>query len=87
MRTKYEPLELHLLDLAMSVNEVSLSFRQIEEIIGARLPKSAVSYREWWSNQTNTLNRPQACAWTNAGFAVGFVHQDGQNPRVQFKRK
>lgn len=87
MRRKYEPLELHLLKLPASVNEVSLSFRQIEEIIGSALPRSAITYREWWSNQANTLNRPQAHAWTNAGFVVDFVHQDGNNARVQLKRK
>jgi len=86
-RGKYEPLELHLLALPASVVDVSLSFRQIEKIIGAPLPESAVTYREWWSNQADTLNRPQAYAWTSAGFAVDTVHQDGINAWVQFKRK
>ena len=87
MRAKYEPLEAHLLNLPKSVNEVSLTFPQIEEIIGSSMPQSAHTYREWWSNQADTLSRPQARAWTNAGFIVESVHQDGKNARVQFKRR
>ena len=87
MRTKYQPLELYLLDLPTNVKEITLTFQQIEDKIGSSLPHSANRYREWWANQVNTLNRPQARAWTNAGFAVDFVHQDGDNPRVHFRRR
>ena len=87
MPAKYEPLETYLLNLPVSVNEVSLTFKQVEDVIGATLPISARTYREWWSNEGDTTCHSQARAWANAGFVVDSVHQDGDNARVQFRRK
>jgi hypothetical protein len=78
---KYEPLENHLRSSGEA--SVSLTFRHIERILGAPLPRSAREYREWWSNQADTSNRPQAAAWLNAGYRVDEVHQTG-TMRVKF---
>jgi Domain of unknown function (DUF4268)/TIR domain len=64
---------------------VRLSFTDIEKIISGSLPPSAHQYREWWSNQSDTSNRPQAAAWLNAGFKVGRVDQE--SGWVEFVRK
>ena len=75
MSAKYEPLELHLRALPSTTATVSMTFKEIESIIGATLPRSAYQYREWWSNQKDTSNRPQAKSWIGAGFTVDTVHQ------------
>ena len=87
MKSKYEPLEGHLKTRRASQREVSLSFAEIESIIGARLPKSAYTYREWWSNQADVSNRPQAKAWISAGYKVESVQQRRDSGVVRFKRR
>jgi len=83
---KYKPLELYLLSVSQSIAEVSLTFAEIERLLGAQLPKSATSYREWWSNQSDTTNRPQAHAWQSAGFEVDTVVLNKTNGHVRFIR-
>ena len=83
---KYLPLEQHLRSLRRDVQETTLSFRDIEKLLGQSLPSSAREYREWWSNQVDTSNRPQAKAWIAAGFEVVAVRQDGHAPSVRFRR-
>lgn len=86
VRSKYEPLELYLCAQPPASKETTLGFRQIEEIIGNQLPESAFIYREWWANQSDIKNRPQARSWINAGFVVDAVHQESGNGWVRFKR-
>lgn len=83
---KYEPLETFLKSLPKETNEITVSFKKIEELIGSPLPASAKSYKAWWANQTDTSNRPQAQAWESAGFKVESVHH-GVNEWVLFQRK
>lgn len=83
---KYEPLLNYLSELQRSKHAVTLSFQTIEKIIADQLPRSAFEHREWWSNQADITNRPQAGAWTKAGFRVDSVSQDGADPWVCFKR-
>lgn len=85
--TKYELLEIFLRAQPIGSNEVTLAFRQVEQLIGAALPESAFAHREWWSNQTDISNRPQARAWISAGFEVDTVNRDRGNAWVHFKRK
>jgi hypothetical protein len=85
VRNKYEPLELHLRAAAVGARELTLSFAEIERILGARLPASAKSHRAWWSNQRDSKTRPQAHAWLSAGFLVDMVNQGG-NASIRFKR-
>ena len=67
MATKYSPLYDHLVGLPRHVQQDTLSLRKIEHIIGATLPSSAFGYNEWWANQRDNRNRPQARAWMMAG--------------------
>ncbi len=86
MASKYEPLEIHLGQRSGSTARVDLTFNEIEQIIGSSLPMSAYRYREWWSNQADTSRRPQARAWTNAGYRVESVNPDRTSGRVSFRR-
>lgn len=87
MKAKYEPLEIYLQNKSGLKQEVNLSFSDIETIIGAQLPPSAKKYREWWSNQKDISNRPQAKAWINAGYVVDSVQQKSTGGSVCFRRK
>ena len=87
MPSKYEPLELHLMALPAATSELTLTFKQIDDILGAPLPRSAYVHREWWSNQTDVDARPQARAWTKARFAVDAVHQAPESGWVRFRRR
>lgn len=83
---KYQGLESYLSSSPSTIKEVTLSLEQIETIIGDTLPVSALNYREWWANQSDTANRPQAKAWIKAGFVVDEVHQMHKDSWVRFKR-
>ena len=63
--SKYEPLADYLRTLPG--DDCSLSFLDIERIIGCCLPASAREHRSWWGNdRTHT----QARAWMRAGFGA-----------------
>ena len=63
--SKYEPLADYLRTLPRDT--CSLTFLDIERIIGCALPASAREYRSWWGNdRTHT----QARAWMLAGFGA-----------------
>ena len=62
---KYEPLSDYL--RAHGSDACSLTFLDIERIIGCSLPASAREHRSWWGNdRTHT----QARAWMQAGFGA-----------------
>lgn len=87
MATKYEPLELHLRAVPAKVQEVTLSFAELERILGAPLPASALTHRPWWGNQKDSKTRPHAHAWLSAGFAVDTVNQARTSGSVRFRRQ
>lgn len=63
--SKYEPLADYL--RTQRGNTCSLSFLDIERIIGCSLPASAREHRSWWGNdKTHT----QARVWMQAGFGA-----------------
>lgn len=70
---KYTPIYEYLSGLPQSKNELTLSFGQIERIIGDRLPKSAHEYRPWWGNEQSG-SHVQAKSWMNAGWKVDEVN-------------
>jgi hypothetical protein len=77
--SRYGPLRDYL--VANAGNVVSLGFRDIERIIGCRLPPSARRYAHWWAND-RTGNHVQAHAWLSADRKV--VHLDLIDERVKF---
>ncbi len=80
--SKYAPLYDFLKDYPK--NKVTLSFQEIEEIIGAPLPKSATGMRSrtWWAN---SISQSYARCWMNAGWNVDTVKE--YSGKVVFWRK
>jgi RimJ/RimL family protein N-acetyltransferase len=63
---KYDKLRDYL--RAQRISEMVMTFRQIEDIVGAPLPNSAVR-PQWWENERNPhTTRPQRIAWRDAGY-------------------
>lgn len=82
---KYAPLCRYLQALSPDTQEDTLGFADIERLLGQPLPSSALKYSPWWANQANVGNRPQAKAWTSAGFKVDAIRL-GEGGWVRFKR-
>jgi len=87
MTSKYEPLREYFVALPQTTREVTLTFRELEQILGFVLPKSATDYRQWWANQVESKNRPQADAWISARFVVDSVQPRKPGGWVKFRRK
>ena len=85
-KTKYEPLQDYLQNLPSNKTSIRMSFADIEDIIGASLPRSAHLHRPWWANQRDSKGRPQAHAWLSAGFKVTNVQQTSKRGSVEFHR-
>jgi len=78
---KYEAFRKYLIKVDEGRNEVTLSFDDIEEILGSTLPQSARRHRPWWGNAPTS---PNAAEWIKAGWIVSDVKlQEGQ---VTFRR-
>ena len=75
---KYRKLYDYLID--QSGPEVTLSFDEIKEIIGFKLPDSAFRHRPWWANGGHS----QCRAWMNAGW---FVDQVSLGDYTTFRKK
>jgi hypothetical protein len=79
---RYAPLGKYLRDLPSSQRDVTLTFEEIETILGATLPPSAVRHRQWWANQSRGSRAPH---WDAAGFRVDSV--DAGRRIVRFARR
>jgi hypothetical protein len=82
--SKYELLRQFLDCIQSNVGEKTLSFSEIEGILGFKLPKSAFAYREWWSNPSSSAHHPYARSWLAAGWMVDRVNQNDN--WVRFRR-
>jgi hypothetical protein len=76
---KYSPLGEYL--RAQGRDEVSMTFSQIEKIIGHKLPHSH-RYRAWWSN--NDFNSVMTKVWRQAGYESEKVDMKGR--KLVFRR-
>lgn len=76
---RYEPLRAFLSDQV--TDRLSVTFRDIEEVIGRPLPASKC-YPAWWSN--NPSNNPMTKVWLEAGFVTEQVDVPGG--RLTFRR-
>ena len=80
---KYSPLGKYL--QTQRGKAIVLSFEEIEEIIGGKLPRSAHQYDWWWANEDVDASMHTHCiAWQNAGWRTGDV--DRKRRLVQFVR-
>ncbi len=78
--SKYWPLFDHLQQ--SEANEATLSFAEIEALMGVGLPSSARSRRGWWSNRSS--GSLQAAAWMEVGYHVDGL--DLEQERVTFRK-
>ena len=78
--SEYQPLfeYLHL----SNQREVTLTFGEIEVLMGETLPDSARVKRAWWSNRSK--GALQASAWMEAGYLVEKLDFDEE--RVTFRK-
>ncbi len=76
---KYEPFADYLRE--SSQDTLCMTFGEIEQIIGAKLPRSAFEYRAWWSN--NPANSVITNAWLGAGYKTARVDMQGRKLEFQ----
>ncbi|QHP74243.1 hypothetical protein EI171_21020 [Bradyrhizobium sp. LCT2] len=78
----YEPLQQRLSSERGSF--VRLTFVEIEQTLGRKLPASAHKFTAWWGNEVSMkFGHPQAKAWMNAGFRAYASIKDRV---VEFRR-
>jgi len=78
--SKYTPLRQYL--SRIQDPEVTLSFADIERILGRLLPPSARTHRTWWANHGGTM--VHQLAWVSAGWRVDDL--DLSRERVRLRR-
>lgn len=80
MNSKYAPLESHLRDSGRA--EIPMTFSEVEQVIGTRLPPAARKHRALWSN--NPSNWVMTKAWLAAGYETANV--DMQQRTLVFRK-
>ena len=66
VKIEYRPLEKYLRD--RYADTVVLTFREIDDVLGASLPESAHRLLAWWTDpDANGAPSEQSLAWTQAG--------------------
>jgi hypothetical protein len=77
---KYEPLTIFL--RRQGKERVSMTFAEIERVVGFKLPASAIEHRAWWSN--NPRNSVMTKSWLDAGYRSEQV--DMEKRKLVFAR-
>lgn len=80
--SRYEALADWLQSQPGRIDQIQLTFKQIEEIIQSELPISARSYRAWWAN--DTVSHTQSRFWLDAGWKTSYINL--REERVTFIR-
>lgn len=80
--SKYQPLQEYLLN--SNANTLSLSFSDIEKILGFKLPASSLKHRAWWSN--NPSNNVMTEAWIKAGYETGEVDLESKTLKFNLQK-
>jgi CBS domain-containing protein len=78
---RYELLGEFLTNLSQRTKSKTLTFREVERIIGSNLPSAATSHRVWWANNPDS---PQAKQWLDAGWRTARVNLTDE--RLDFSR-
>ena len=68
----YAPLHNWLVGQPQDVNNIPVTFEQIERLLGFQLPATARRKAQWWEN--NTTRHVQARSWLDAGFMTQDVN-------------
>jgi hypothetical protein len=80
MSSKYTNLAEFL--IKREVNKLTLSFAEVEGVLGFPLPPSAKKYRAWWANDSSHSHARNG--WLSAGWRVVKVSREDEV--VQFQR-
>jgi len=84
MSSKYDPLYDYLKHLPADLQEKTMTFSTIEEVVGFRLPNSAYRYQAWWANPSSEDDsHVHARAWLGAGWKVETLNLSGKWVRFQ----
>ena len=67
--TKYEPLTHYL---EQQSGSVTMTYSEIEKILGQQLPPSASENQYWWGNDDET--HPQSMSWKKANYRVSILN-------------
>ncbi|MFX0058379.1 MAG: hypothetical protein ACFE8J_08780 [Candidatus Heimdallarchaeota archaeon] len=67
---------------ASTEEEIVLSIRNVEQIIGVPLPESAYNIRQWWENDEGHTQAKNG--WLDVGWKTFQVQMDLQ--RIPFKK-
>lgn len=78
--SKYQPLFEYL--QKSDRTEITLTFVEIEALMGDSLPETARTQRQWWGNRSK--GALQASAWMSAGYIVGEI--DLERERITFRK-
>jgi hypothetical protein len=73
---RYEPLTRYL--EGCREPSLSISFKEVENIIGRTLPASAYKHQPWWAN---TTTHSHALSWMRAGWKTGDVNLNRRTVR------
>ncbi len=79
--SKYDPLLQYLARSDKGV--ITLSFAQIEDLLGTSLPPSARCHHAWWANQ-QVEGHVQSNSWMDAGFRAENLDLNGR--KVSFRK-
>lgn len=82
--SKYDPLNRFLSQ--QSADRITLTFSEIEAILGFRLPASARQHTAWWSN-SSTKAHPYSKAWTDVGFYTVDVSATQHEEKITFEKR
>lgn len=72
--TKYLALDAWFRKQPPTPGEITLTFDQVEAILGAPLPASATKLKTWWTNVQPKIQSHRT-AWLNNGWVVSEFDQ------------
>lgn len=74
---KYLPLETWFRQQRLTAKRLTLTFDQVEKILGAPLPASATKLKTWWTNVYPKIQSHRT-AWLNNGWVVSEFDQQAR---------
>ena len=86
MERRYKPLENFLNDIPPTRREVTLTFEELEDILGRKLPPSAYKYTAWWANDKYSTHS-QTHSWMEAGWLVRKLNLKEKSVKFSRGRK
>ena len=85
MPSRYQPLADYLAALPADTAEVTLTFPEIEALLGASLPRTALQPM-FWTNARGLNWTAQARAWQGAGWRAAGLRRVAKPWAVTFVR-